>query len=106
MTRAFEIANSENVTFRKQVKQQAELLGTRKTLTKGKRTALKDRFLFSTQEVLEIAKTAEAESSKKKTSKQPRKRSIEEATEKEDDRELEVISSDSDSDCIVVTVRK
>jgi hypothetical protein len=29
MTRAFEIANSENVTLRKQVKEQAELLGTR-----------------------------------------------------------------------------
>ena len=66
MTRAFEIANSENVTLRKQVKEQAELLSTRKTRTKGKRIALKGRFVFSTQEVLEIAWAAETETSKKK----------------------------------------
>jgi hypothetical protein len=61
--------------------------------------------VLSTQEVLNIAKTAQAESSKKKTSKRPCERSIEEVI-KEDDRELEVISSDSESDCVVVKVRK
>lgn len=66
MTRAFEIANSENVTLRKQVEEQAELLSTRKTRTKGKRIVLKGRFVFSTQEVLEIAQAAETETSKKK----------------------------------------
>jgi hypothetical protein len=59
--------------------------------------------VFSTQEVLEIAKTAEAGSSKKKASKRPRKHSIEGVVE-EDDRKLEVILSDSDSDCIIVKV--
>jgi hypothetical protein len=106
MTRAFEIANSENVTLRKQVKEQAELLSTRKTRTKGKRIALKGRFVFSTQEVLEIARAAEAQTSKKKKGRQTRKRKIAETIEEEDDREFEMISSDSDSDCIVVSVRK
>jgi hypothetical protein len=41
MTRAFELASSENVTLRKQIKEQAELLSTRKIRTKGKRIALK-----------------------------------------------------------------
>ena len=106
MTRAFEIANSENVTLRKQVKEQAKLLSTRKTRTKGKRIALKGRFVFSTQEVLEIARAAEAETSKKKKGRQARKRRIVETIEEEDDREFEMISSDSDSDCIVISVRK
>jgi hypothetical protein len=62
--------------------------------------------VFSTQEVLEIAQAAEAETSKKKASKRPRKHGIQEMIEGEEDRELEMISSDSDSDCIVVTLRK
>ena len=106
MTRAFEIANSEHVTLRKQVKEHAKLLSTRKTRTKGQRIALKGRFVFSTQEVLEIARAAEAETSKKKKGRQARKRRIAETIEEEDDREFEMISSDSDSDCIVVSVRK
>lgn len=67
MTRAFEAASSENFTLRKQVKEQAELLHARKARKKGKRVALKGRFVFSTQEVLDIARSAEAESSKKKS---------------------------------------
>ena len=106
ITRAFKIANSENVTLRKQVKEQAELLSTRKARMKGKRIALKGRFVFSTQEVLEIARAAEAETSKKKKGSQARKRKIAETIEEEDDREFEMISSDSGSDCIVVSVRK
>ena len=106
MTRAFEVANSENVTLRKQVKEQSELLSTRKNRTRGKRIALKGRFVFSTQEVLEIAKAAETETSKKRTGSRPRKRNIEETIEGGEDRELEMILSDSDSDCIVVKMRK
>lgn len=106
MTRAFEITNSENVTLRKQVEEQAELLNIRKTRTKGKRIALKGKFVFSTQEVLEIAKAAESETSKKRTTSQPRKRKIAETNEGEEGRELDVTYSDSDSDCIVVTVRR
>lgn len=106
MTRAFELASSENVTLRKQIKEQAELLSTRKSRTKGKRIALKGRFVFSTQEVLEIAKAAESETSKKRTSSRPRKRKIADSIEEGEVQELGGISSDSDSDCIVVKVRR
>lgn len=67
MTRAFEAASSENVTLRKHVKEQAELLHARKARKKGKRVALKGRFVLSTQVLLDIARSAEAESPKKST---------------------------------------
>lgn len=71
-----------------------------------KKIALQGKFVFSTKEVLEIAKAAEAETAAKKAIKQPRKRKIEEIFEED---ELEVsneYSSDSDLSCIVVAARK
>jgi len=106
MTRAFELTNSENMILRKQVKEQQELLHARKARKKGKRVELKGRFVFSTQEVLEIAKVAEAETAKKKTRGRPRKRKAEEIIEDEEDEVLENRYSDSDSDCIVVAMHK
>lgn len=105
MTRAFEAASSENVTLRKQVKEQAELLHARKARKKGKRIALKGRFVFSTQEVLDIARSAEAESSKKNSTTTSKKRKVKKSLEAEANRELDVVLSDSGSDCIVVSMR-
>ena len=106
MTCAFETTHSENVTLRKQVKEQEELLSTRKARNKGKRIALKGRFVFSTQEVLEIAAAAEAETVKKKSSKQPRKRKADEIIVEEVEELLDNSSSESDHDCIVVAMRR
>ena len=106
MTCAFETTHSENVTLRKQVKEQEELLSTRKARNKGKRVALKGRFVFSTQEVLEIAAAAEAETVKKKSSKQPRKRKADEIIVEEVEELLDNSSSKSDHDCIVVAMRR
>jgi hypothetical protein len=61
MSRAFETTQSENVTLRRQLKEAEALLSTRKVRKKGKRVALKGRFVFSTQEVLEMVEEAEAE---------------------------------------------
>ena len=49
MTRALEIAQSENVTLRKELKAQEELLRTRQNRRKGKRVALKGKFVLSSQ---------------------------------------------------------
>ena len=49
---------SENTTLRAEVAKQGELLHIRKNRTKGKCIALKGRSVFSTQEVLEVAKEA------------------------------------------------
>ena len=66
MTRALEMAQSENVTLRKELKAQEELLRTRQNRRKGKRVALKGKFVLSTDEVLKIAREAEADSARKK----------------------------------------
>jgi hypothetical protein len=106
LTRQFEAANSENVTLRKQVKEQAELLHARKGRKTGKRVALKGQFVFSTQEVLDIARSAEAESSKKKSTSKPKKRRAKKTLNAEANGELDVVLSDSESDYIVVSMRE
>jgi hypothetical protein len=106
LTRQFEAANSENVTLRKQVKEQAELLHARKGRKTSKRVALKGQFVFSTQEVLDIARSAEAESSKKKSTSKPKKRRAKKTLNAEANGELDVVLSDSESDYIVVSMRE
>ena len=73
---------------------------------KSKKVALKNKFVFFIQEVLNIACTAEVEAETKKKHKQPRKRTIDEALDKEEAEILENISSSSDSDCIIVARHK
>ena len=106
MTRALETTQSELITIRKELTEQRELLQTRKKRKKGKRVALKGRFVFSTQEVLDIVKEAEEETAAKKSRKRPRKRSISVEIEEDEGDELENVSSDSESDCIIVAKRK
>ena len=105
MTRLFETTHSELSTLQKQVEQQQELLSARKNRTKGKRVALKGKFVFSTEEVLKIAKQAEAQSTNKKPRGRPRKRPIAAVIESDEEEEQENISSDSDNSCIVVARR-
>ena len=59
MTRALEGIQSELVTLWKRVAKQDKLLHTRKVRKTGKRVALKGKFVFTTEEVLKIAKQAE-----------------------------------------------
>lgn len=72
MSRAFESTHSENVTLRKELKEAEELVGTRKIRKKGKRVALKGRFVLSTEEVLKLVEEAEAETARKQTRKRPK----------------------------------
>jgi hypothetical protein len=73
-------------------------------IKKGKRVKLQGQFVFSTAEVLKIAREAEKRPIAKKLRERPRKRPIE-AVEEEDVEE-EVLSDSTDSDstasCIVV----
>jgi hypothetical protein len=106
MTRALETTQSELTTIRKELAEQTELLQARKKRKKGKRVALKGKFVFTTQEVLDIVKAAEEETAAKKSRKRPRKGSISVEIEEDEEDELENVSSDSESDCIVVAERK
>ena len=101
-----ESTHTKLITARKELKSTKEILNTRKKRTKNKRVALKNKFVFSTQEVLDIAHTAEAKAETKKKRKQPRKRTIDEALDEEKAEILENVSSSSDSDCIIVARHK
>ena len=102
MTRALEMAQSENVTLRKELKAQEELLRTRQNRRKGKRVALKGKFVLSTDKVLKIAWEAEADFARKKRRQRQRSR-IDNIKDSDDELDmLEKTFSDSDSDCIVV----
>ena len=102
MTLALETTQSENVLLRKQLADTQALLQKRKERKKGKRVALKGRFVFSTEEVLEIARVAEAETASKKGKNKTRQQA-EPLSDKENDEEImEIESSDSEGSCIEV----
>lgn len=103
LTQAYEIANGELITARKQIAEQQELLDTRKKRKRGKRIALKGKFVFSTEEVLRIARIAEAETAARSRKKHSQKRTIDIDKEEGEDNMLEKNSRDSESDYIVVS---
>jgi hypothetical protein len=102
MTRAFETTQSENIILRKQLADTQALLKRRKERKKGKRVALKGRFIFSTQEVLDIAKAAEAETAKRKATNKTNRKAEAPQLEDIEEEEIDIECSDSDSDCIMV----
>ncbi|KAM0700960.1 hypothetical protein Q7P35_012682 [Cladosporium inversicolor] len=102
MTRTLEIAQSENVTLRKELKAREELLRTRQNRRKGKRVALKGKFVLSTDEGLKIAWEANADSARKKRCQRQQSRSASIEVSHDELDMLEKTFSDSYSDCIVV----
>ena len=106
MTLALETTQSENVLLRKQLADTQALLQKRKERKKGKRVALKGRFVFSTQEVLDIAKAAEAETANKKGKNKASKQAEPLLDEGSDDEVIEINDEESDSDCITVAATR
>lgn len=106
MTRALETAQNALITIQKELAEQRELLRTRKSRNAGKRVRLKGRFVFSTAEVLKLAKEAEEAAGEKKRRKQPRKRSISAEIEGDAESVFENSPSDSESDRIVVAAKR
>jgi hypothetical protein len=105
-TLAHERAHSEITLLQKENTEQRELLEARKKRTKGKRVALGSRYVFTTAEVLAIVKKSEIETAKKRPSKRRRTGPKNVEIEEEIEEVPENVSSDSDSDCIVVVRRK
>ena len=77
-----ESMHAELISARKKLNSAKEILNTQKKRTKGKRVALEGKFVFSTQEVLDIARAAEAEAKAKKKRNRPHKRTIDEILRK------------------------
>jgi hypothetical protein len=106
LTSTLEKSNSERTLLRKENKEQRELLERRKERTKGKRIAIKGKFVFNTREILEIVEKAEAEASTKKSRKRRRTTSPPLEIEDEEDKDIENLESEEESDCIIVASRR
>jgi len=103
VTCLFETTRSGLNNLWKQVEQQQELLSAQKNWTKGKRVALKGKLVFSTEEVLKIAKQAGAQSTTKRPRGRSRKCPITAVIERDEEgEERENISSDFDNSFILV----
>jgi hypothetical protein len=102
MTRALGMAQSGNVTLRKELKAQEELLHTRQNRRKGKWVTLKGKFVLSTDEVLKIVREAEPDSARKKRRQRQRSRLASIRVSDDELGTLERTFSVLDSDCFVV----
>jgi hypothetical protein len=103
---AFERTTSENALLRKENAEYRELLRVRKERKNGKHVAIKGKFVFNTQEILEVVKKAEVEVSKRKTKKRRTAKAMTPETEEEEEEGIESNTSESESDCIVVASSK
>ena len=103
---AFEKTQSENVLLRRENTEQRELLRQRKERKKGKRVALKGKFVFNTQEILEVVERAKAEASTSKSKRKRRVRRNSPEIEEEIEEIYENNNTESESDCIIVTARR
>jgi hypothetical protein len=106
MTHAYKMARGELVTARKTIAEQQKLLNTRKQRTKGKRVALKGWFVFSTEEIFDIGRGAEAATAARTTKKSSRKHPIDHVDEVDEFQVFENDFSSSESDCTVLSCRK
>jgi hypothetical protein len=103
---AFERTTSENALLRKENAEYRELLRVRKERKKGKRVAIKGKFVFNTQEILEIVEKAEAEVSKRKIKKRRTAKAITPEIEEEEEEGIESNKSESESDYIIIASSK
>jgi hypothetical protein len=99
---ALERTSSENALLRRELTEARELLRVRKERKKGKRVAIKGKFVFNTQEILELVEEAEVEASKGKTKKRRTTKVITPEIEEEEEEGIEEDISESKSDCIIV----
>jgi hypothetical protein len=99
---AFERTTSQNALLRKENAEYKELLRVRKERKKGKRVAIKGKFVFNTQEILRLVEEAEAEALKRKTKKRrtTKARTPEIGDEEEEGTEEDI--SETKSDYIIV----
>jgi hypothetical protein len=99
---ALEKTSSKNALLRRELTEARELLRVRKERKKGKRVAIKGKFVFNTQEILELVEEAEVEASKGKTKKRRTTKVITPEIEEEEEEGIEEDVSESESDCIIV----
>jgi hypothetical protein len=99
---ALERTTSEVALLRKENTEFRELLRVRKERKKGKRVAIKGKFVFNTTEILEIVEKAEAEVSKGKAKKRRTTRAMTPEIGDEEEEGIEESIYESENDCIIV----
>jgi len=104
-TFALEKAYFEVALLRKETTEQQGLLEARKKRTEGRRVAIEGRFVFNTEEILDVVRKAE-EATRKKPSERRRIGTTNIEIEEEVENSIGNVSTDSESDCIVVLPRK
>jgi hypothetical protein len=88
--------------LRRELAEARELLPSLKSRKESKRVALQGKFVFSTQEVLEIAKQAKENAKTKGDRKRAHTTVIDVEKSGHEDEVFEIKRSDSESDCIIV----
>lgn len=91
--------------LRKELSEQKAVLQRRRTHKRGKRVKLEGQFVFSTADVLKIAREAEQETAAKRPKRRPRTRPIEEEEEDKEEEEVQRSSESSESEGSVIVVR-
>ena len=99
---AFERIVLEIGILRKENSEYKELLQVRKERKKGKRVAIKGKFVFNTKEILELVEEAEAEASKGKSKRRRTTRATTPVIEDEEEEGIEESIYESESDYIIV----
>jgi hypothetical protein len=92
----------ENALLREENAEYKELLRVRRERKKGKRVAVKGKFVFNTREILELVEEAEVEASKGKSKKRRITKAITPEIEDEEEEGIENSIYESESDCIIV----
>ena len=73
MIQVYKMVHNKMITMCKELKQQKKFFKTRKKCSKGKRIALQSKFVFTIEEVLQIAKETKSINTTKSAQKWPRK---------------------------------
>ena len=94
------------ITMHKKLKQQKKLFEACKKHSKNKKIALQSKFVFTTEEILQITKKTKSINATKSAQKWPRKRPIQAVLDNEEEKMLNNNSNGSDSDCIIVATRR
>ena len=105
LTLSFETTNTKRTLLRNENTKVRELLRSRKERIKGKRVAIKGKFVFNTREILKVDEKAEVEALTKRSKKRRRTRSPTPIINEEEEEIIESLSEASEGEYIIVASR-
>ena len=106
MIQTYEIIHNKIITMHKKLKQQKKFLETCKKHSKNKKIILQNKFVFTTEEILQITKKTKSINVIKSVQKWPQKCPIQAVLDNEEKKMLNNNSNGSDLDCIIVATRR